>query len=83
MVNNGGSPKELVKKMGATQISDESAILALVNEVIDSNPQSIIDYKNGKDRAVGFLVGQVMKKSQGKANPAITNKLIVEELKRR
>lgn len=83
MLTNGGSPKELVKKMGATQISDESMILALVNEVIDSNPQSVIDYKNGKDRAVGFLVGQVMKKSQGKANPAITNKLIVEELKRR
>ena len=83
MIKDGSSAKELVKKMGATQISDESAIIALVNEVIEANPQSIIDYKNGKDRAVGFLVGQVMKKSQGKANPAITNKLIVEELKRR
>jgi aspartyl-tRNA(Asn)/glutamyl-tRNA(Gln) amidotransferase subunit B len=74
---------ELVKKMGATQISDEGAIQSLIMEIIDANPQSVIDYKNGKDRAVGFLVGQVMKKSQGKANPAITNKLIVEELKRR
>ena len=83
MLNSGSSPKELVKKMGATQISDEGAIMTLINEVIDANPQSVIDFKNGKDRAVGFLVGQVMKKSQGKVNPAITNKLIVEELKRR
>jgi aspartyl-tRNA(Asn)/glutamyl-tRNA(Gln) amidotransferase subunit B len=83
MINSGTSPIELVKKMGATQISDEGAIQSLIMEIINANPQSVIDYKNGKDRAVGFLVGQVMKKSQGKANPAITNKLIVEELKRR
>lgn len=74
---------KIVESLGASQISDTGAIEALVKEVIDANPQSVIDYKNGKDRAVGFLVGQVMKKSQGKANPALTNKLIVEELKRR
>ncbi|MBR0295382.1 MAG: Asp-tRNA(Asn)/Glu-tRNA(Gln) amidotransferase subunit GatB [Bacilli bacterium] len=77
------SPNELMKKMGTSMISDEEAIKAMVNEVIDANPQSVIDYKNGKDRAVGFLVGQIMKKSQGKVNPALTNKLVVEELKRR
>ena len=74
---------KIVDSMGISQISDTGALEAMVKEVIDANPQSVIDYKNGKDRAVGFLVGQVMKKSQGKANPAITNKLIVEELKRR
>lgn len=74
---------KIIDSMGISQISDTGAIEAMIKEVIDANPQSVIDYKNGKDRAVGFLVGQVMKKSQGKANPALTNKLIVEELKRR
>lgn len=83
MLKNNASPVELMKKMGTTMISDEGAILAMVKEVIDANPQSVSDYKAGKDRAVGFLVGQIMKKSQGKVNPALTNKLVVEELKRR
>lgn len=48
-----------------------------------ANPQSIEDFKNGKDRAVGFLVGQVMKASRGQANPKRTNELIQEELKKR
>ena len=83
MLKDDASPNELIKKMGTSMISDEGEILKLVQEVIDANPQSIIDYKNGKDRAVGFLVGQIMKKTQGKVNPALTNKLVVEELKRR
>lgn len=83
MQENDADPNELVKAMGTTLISNESEILAIVKQVLDNNPQSIIDYKNGKDRAVGFLVGQVMKLTQGKANPALTNKLIVQELKER
>ncbi len=83
MQENDADPNELVKAMGTTLISDESEILVIVKQVLDNNPQSIIDYKNGKDRAVGFLVGQVMKLTQGKANPALTNKLIVQELKER
>ena len=83
MLKNDASPLELMKKMGTTMISDEGAILAMVKEVIDANPQAVSDYKDGKDRAVGFLVGQIMKKSQGKVNPGLTNKLVVEELKRR
>lgn len=83
MLESDEDINKIVESLGASQISDTGAIEALVKEVIDANPQSVIDYKNGKDRAVGFLVGQVMKKSQGKANPALTNKLIVEELKRR
>lgn len=82
-VYEGKDPKEVVKAKGMQQISDESSLLALINEVLDANPQSIEDYKNGKDRAVGFLVGQVMKKSKGQANPAMTNKLIVEELQKK
>lgn len=83
MQENDADPNELVKVMGTTLISNESEILAIVKQVLDNNPQSIIDYKNGKDRAVGFLVGQVMKLTQGKANPALTNKLIAQELKER
>ena len=64
-------------------MSDASELLAMINTVLDNNPQSIEDFKNGKDRAVGFLVGQVMKASKGQANPAMTNKLIQEELKKR
>ena len=83
MLKNNESPSELMKKMGTEMVSDESEIMAIVKETIDENPQAVIDYKNGKDRAVGFLVGQIMKKSRGKANPALANKLVVEELKRR
>ena len=65
------------------QVSDEGALLAIVNSVLDANPQSIVDFKNGKNRAVGFLVGQVMKASKGQANPQLTNKLIAQELNKR
>ena len=57
--------------------------MCIRDRVLDANPQSIADFKNGKDRAVGFLVGQVMKASKGQANPAMTNRLIQEELKKR
>ncbi len=77
------TPRKIAGELNMTQLSDENVIKNLVMQVLDEYPQSIEDYKNGKDRAVGFLVGMVMKKSQGKANPALTNKMIVEELKRR
>lgn len=83
MQENNEDPEKLVEASGTSLISDEASLLAIVKETVDANPQAIVDYKNGKDRAVGFLVGQIMKKTQGKANPAMTNKLIVEELKRR
>ena len=76
-------PKKVIEEKGMKQVSDDGAILALVTSVLDANPQSIEDYKNGKDRAVGFLVGQVMKASKGQANPKRTNELIKEELNKR
>ena len=82
-VLEGKDPKEVAAAKGMKQVSDTSAILALINQVLDENPQSIADFKNGKSRAVGFLVGQVMKKSKGQANPAMTNQLLTEELKKR
>ena len=75
-VLEGKDPKEVAAAKGMKQVSDTSAILALINQVLDENPQSIEDFKNGKSRAVGFLVGQVMKKSKGQANPAMTNQLL-------
>lgn len=83
MLKNDASPKELIKSMGREMISDENVIKEMVIETINNNPQSVIDYKKGKDRAVSYLVGQIMKKSQGRANPSLTNKLILEELRRR
>lgn len=79
----GRDPEEAAKEKGLVQVSDEGAIAAMVEEVLDANPQAIQDFKNGKNRAVGFLTGQVMKKSRGQANPGIVNRLIKESLSRR
>ncbi len=83
MLTSEASAKDIIKKMGSSQVSDQSQLLNWINEVLEANPQSIIDYKNGKDRALGFLVGQVMKLSKGQANPGLSNKLIKEELDKR
>lgn len=82
-IMKGKDPKQVVEEKGMKQMSDTSQLLSIVTTVLDNNPQSIEDFKNGKDRAVGFLVGQVMKASKGQANPAMTNKMIQEELKKR
>ena len=65
---------------GWVQISDEGAIKEVVSKILEANPQSIADFKAGKDRALGFLVGQAMKETKGKANPQLLNKLFLEEL---
>lgn len=83
MLSEGGSPKDIAGKLGYSLINDDSEIIKFVNEVLDANPQSIVDFKGGKDRAFGFLVGQVMKVSHGKVNPSLTSKILMEELKRR
>lgn len=83
MLKDNKSPSEIIKNQGDEMVSDEAIVMKIVKETIDENPQAVIDYKNGKDRAVMFLVGQIMKKSHGKINPALTNKLVVEELERR
>ena len=73
-------PEEIIKEKGWIQISDEGAIKEVVLKILELNPQSIADYKAGKDRALGFLVGQAMKETKGKANPQMLNKLFLEEL---
>ena len=74
------NPEEIIKKKGWIQISDEGAIKEVVLQVLENNPQSVADYKAGKDRALGFLVGQAMKATKGKANPQMLNKMFIEEL---
>ena len=80
MFETGKKPAEIIEEKGLAQIQDSSEIEVIVNEVLSNNQQSIEDYKAGKDRALGFLVGQVMKASRGKANPQIVNKLIREKI---
>ena len=79
----GKDPEEAANARGLVQVSDEGAIKAMVEEVLDANPQAIEDFKNGKDRAVGFLTGQVMKKSKGQANPGMVNQFIKKALAER
>ena len=76
----GKAPGEIVKEKGLVQIKDTGAIGEMVDQVIAANPQSVADYQAGKKQAIGFLVGQVMKLSQGKANPGMVNKLLQEKL---
>lgn len=80
MVETGKEPEKIVEEKGLVQISDEGAIKEVVDRIIAANPGSIADYKAGKDRALGFLVGQCMKEMKGKGNPQILNKLILEHL---
>jgi aspartyl-tRNA(Asn)/glutamyl-tRNA(Gln) amidotransferase subunit B len=83
MIETGQSPMPIVEEQGLLQISDESAIQAIIVQVIAANPQSVADVQAGKDKAIGFLVGQVMKESKGKANPGLVNKLIIDQLSKR
>lgn len=80
LIEKGGNAEEIVKAKGLVQISDEGTLRTMVNEVLEANPQSIADFKEGKGRALGFLVGQVMKASKGQANPQLVNKILAEEI---
>lgn len=81
MLESGKSPQVIVEEKGLVQISDEGAIKAIVEQIIAKNPQSVEDYRAGKEKAIGFLVGQVMKETKGKANPGLVNQLLVDCLK--
>ncbi|HAE92861.1 MAG TPA: Asp-tRNA(Asn)/Glu-tRNA(Gln) amidotransferase GatCAB subunit B, partial [Tissierella sp.] len=81
--DTGKDPETIVKEQGLIQINDEGALKEIVSKVLDDNEQSIIDYRNGKDRAIGFLVGQIMKVSKGKANPQLVNKMVIDMINER
>ena len=82
LFENPHSPKKIIEEKGWIQISDEGEIKKVVMGVLEANPQSIADFKAGKDRALGFLVGQAMKQTKGKANPKMLNEMFLEELKK-
>lgn len=80
MFETGKAPQTIVEEQGLVQISDEGAIAGIVEQVLLNNPKSVEDVKSGKQQAIGFLVGQVMKETKGKANPQLVNKIIKEQI---
>ena len=82
LFENPKAPSKIIEEKGWIQISDENAIKEVVLKVLAENEQSVADYKSGKDRALGFLVGQAMKQTKGKANPKMLNEMFLEELKK-
>jgi len=80
MFVQGGAAAEIVKARGLAQVSDAGAIEKLVDEAIAANPKVVADFKGGKEASLKFLVGQVMKLSQGKANPGLVNDLLKRKL---
>lgn len=82
-IEEGVSPKAYVEEKGMVQLSDPTQLIPIITDILDKNPQSIVDYHNGKDRAIGFLVGQIMKTTKGKANPVVVNELLLAELEKR
>ena len=80
MYNNGSDPETIVEEEGLKQISDQDELENLVDGIIEDNPEAVEDIKNGKDKAIGFLVGQVMKETRGKANPEMVNKMFRDKL---
>ncbi len=83
LADKGGSAKEVVEAEGLVQLSDPAQLLPLITEILDNNQQSIDDYKAGKKKATGFLVGQIMKATKGQANPQVVNQLLTAELDKR
>jgi len=80
MINNGGQPRQIAESKNLIQVSDEGEIEKIVAEVLSQNQKAAEDVKNGEMKAIGFLVGQVMAKSQGKANPQVAQELIKKQL---
>lgn len=76
MFATGKPPDEIVKEKGLSQISDESTLEGVISSIVDANPKVVQDYRNGKEKAFGFLVGQVMKATRGQANPKVVNDIL-------
>ncbi|MBA4418285.1 MAG: Asp-tRNA(Asn)/Glu-tRNA(Gln) amidotransferase GatCAB subunit B [Syntrophus sp. (in: bacteria)] len=81
LYERGISPKELVKEKGLVQISDETAIVAMIDAILAKCPREVEEFRAGKDKLLGFFVGQVMKEARGKANPKLLNELLMGRLK--
>lgn len=80
MFKTGKGPEEIIKEKGLVQITDVGQLEAVVEKVMANNPKSVEDYRGGKEAALGFLVGQVMKETRGKANPQLVNEILRKKL---
>lgn len=80
MFETGEEPKALIGRLGLLQISDEKALADIIRKVMEKNPQSVADYKGGTKKAFGYIMGQVMRETKGKANPAMANRILKEFL---
>ena len=76
-------PEQYVKEHGLGTVSDEGALRETIEKIVEENPQSVADYQQGREKAIGFLVGQTMKAMQGKANPGMVNQILTEILDRK
>ena len=83
LMEEGKDPEVIIEEKGMKQISDSGILTAIINEILNNNPQSIQDFCDGKDKAIRFLIGQIMKKTRGQANPKVTNQILVQLLKER
>ena len=81
MWRSGRAPRAIVEEQGLLQVSDSGAIEAIIDEILAANQGQVEEYRGGKEKVFGFLVGQVMKASKGKANPALVNELLLARLK--
>jgi aspartyl-tRNA(Asn)/glutamyl-tRNA(Gln) amidotransferase subunit B len=80
LYSSGKTPEQIVQEKGLTQVSDEGALGRMIDEVLANNPTQVAQFKEGKSQVLGFLVGQVMKASGGKANPGKVNELLKTKL---
>lgn len=80
MFEDGKEPEQIIKEKGLSQISDQGQLAQIIAEVIANNPKSAADFQSGKEQAIGFLVGQVMKATKGQANPGVVNAILREKL---
>jgi aspartyl-tRNA(Asn)/glutamyl-tRNA(Gln) amidotransferase subunit B len=83
MLKTDKDPNVIVKENNLVQISDSSELESIVDKILDANPKDVQDYLGGKEKAIGFFVGQIMKESKGKANPQIVNGLLKNKLEER
>jgi aspartyl-tRNA(Asn)/glutamyl-tRNA(Gln) amidotransferase subunit B len=80
MYETGKSAPDIVQEKGLRQISDENALVATIEQILADNPKEVAEFRAGKDKLLSFFMGQVMKATQGKANPQTVNKLLRERL---
>jgi aspartyl-tRNA(Asn)/glutamyl-tRNA(Gln) amidotransferase subunit B len=80
MWKSGKAPERIVEEKGLVQVSDTGAIEAIIDEVLAKEAGQVAEYRSGKDKLFGFFVGQVMRASKGKANPALVNEILLKKL---